>query len=207
MRLTIFSRVMIAQSTLVLLVLVISVFAVGKLRLVSQLNTEAITVDSACISEEKRLLKSFLDEMRNSQKYLLMRDISFRDEYENNKNDFGDSLRKISYIVDTEREKNLISQIGALHESYEQETDLINFGEKGSEASKANLSEGIIERTNELIRLRDQAASSKTARAGAHAASAAEVMFWLTVFGIAGALVTAYLYARGISRPSESACA
>ena len=201
MRLTIFSRVMIAQSTLVLLVLVISVFAVGKLRLVSQLNTEAITVDSACISEEKRLLKSFLDEMRNSEKYLLMRDISFRDEYENNKNDFGDSMRKISYTVDTEREKNLISQIGALHESYEQETDLINFGEKGSEASKANLSEGIIERANELIRLRDQAASSKTARAGAHAASAAEVMFWLTVFGIAGALVMAYLYARGISRP------
>ena len=160
MRLTIFSRVMIAQSTLVLLVLVISVFAVGKLRLVSQLNTEAITVDSACISEEKRLLKSFLAEMRNSEKYLLMRDISFRDEYENNKNDFSDSMRKISYTVDTEREKNLISEIGALHESYEQETDLINFGEKGSEAAKANLSEGIIERANELIRLRDQAASS-----------------------------------------------
>ena len=94
MRLTIFSRVMIAQSTLMLLVLVISVFAVGKLRLVSQLNTEAITVDSACISEEKRLLKSFLDEMRNSEKYLLMRDISFRDEYENNKNDFGDSCAR-----------------------------------------------------------------------------------------------------------------
>ena len=41
----------------------------------------------------------------------------------------------------------------------------------------------------------------KRLRAGAHAASAAEVMFWLTVFGIAGALVMAYLYARGISRP------
>jgi len=201
MRLTIFSRIMIAQSTLVLLVLAISVFAVGKLRLVSQLNTEALTVDSACIIEEKRLLKSFLDEMRNSEKYLLIRDLSFREAYENNKNDFSDSMLKISYTVDTEREKELISQIRALHERYEQETDLINFGEKGSDATKANLSEGIIERTNELIRLRDQAASSKTALAGAHAASAAEVMFWLTVFGIAGALVMAYLYARGISRP------
>src|SRR5208337_3967487 len=201
MRLTIFSRVMIAQGTLILLVLGISIFAVAKLRLVSQLNTQALTVDSACINEEKRLLKSFLDEMRNSEKYLLMRDLSFRDEYESNKNDFSDSMLKISYTVDTEREKELISQIEALHERYEQETDLINFGEKGSEATKANLSEGIIERANELIRLRDQAASSKTALAGAHAASAAEVMFWLTAFGIAGALVMAYLYARGISRP------
>ena len=94
MRLTIFSRVMIAQSTLILLILVISLFAVGKLRLVSQLNTEALTVDAACINEEKRLLKSFLAEMRNAEKYLLMRDLSFRDEYENNKNDFSDSLRR-----------------------------------------------------------------------------------------------------------------
>ena len=39
---------------------------------------------------------------------------------------------------------------------------------------------------------------------GTHAASAAEVMFWLTVFGIAGALIMAYLYARGISRPLKS---
>jgi len=56
MRLTIFSRVMVAQSTLILLILGVSLFAVGKLRLVSQLNTEALTVDAACINEEKRLL-------------------------------------------------------------------------------------------------------------------------------------------------------
>src|SRR5208283_267737 len=121
MRLTIFSRVMIAQSTLVLLVLAISVFAVGKLRLVSQLNTEALTVDATCINEEKRLLKSFLTQIRNSEKYLLLRDPSFRDEYENNKNDFTDAMLKISYAVDTEREKEIISEIGALHERYEQE--------------------------------------------------------------------------------------
>ncbi len=201
MRLTIFSRVMIAQSTLIMLILVISVFAVGKLRLVSQLNTEALTVDAACINEEKRLLKSFLTQIRNSEKYLLLRDPSFRDEYENNKNDFTDAMLKISYAVDTEREKEIISEIGALHERYEQETDLIDFGVNGSEAEKTNLGEGIIERANELIRLRDQAASSKTALAGVQAASAAEVMFRLTIFGIAGALVMAYLYARGISRP------
>jgi two-component system sensor histidine kinase GlrK len=201
MRLTIFSRVMIAQSTLILLILVVSLFAVGKLRLVSQLNTEALTVDAACVNEEKRLLKSFLAEIRNAEKYLLMRDLSFRDEYENNKNDFNDAIGKISYTVDSEREKGLVGEVGSLHDSYEQETDLINFGEKGSEAVRANLSEGIIQRVNELIRLRDQAASLKTAMARDHAASAAEVMLWLMVFGIAGAFVMAYMHARGISRP------
>ena len=104
---TIFSRVMIAQGILIVLIMVLSIFAVGKLRLVSRLNMEALTVDAACINEEKSLLKWFLDEMRNAEKYLLMRDLSFRDEYENNKNDFSDSISKINSAVDSEREKNL----------------------------------------------------------------------------------------------------
>jgi two-component system sensor histidine kinase GlrK len=201
MRLTIFSRVMIAQSTLILLILVVNLFAVNKLRLVSLLNTEALTVDAACINEEKRLLKSFLAEMRNAEKFLLIRDLSFRDEYERNKNDFNDAITKINFTVDTEREKSLLSEIGVLHDNYEQETDLINFGAKGSEATKAALSDGIIERANELIRIRDQAASFKTGMARDEAALAAEVMFWLMIFGIAGALAMAYMHARGISRP------
>lgn len=201
MRLTIFSRVMIAQSTLILLILAVNLFAVNKLRLVSQLNTEALTVDAACINEEKRLLKSFLAEMRNAEKYLLIRDLSFRAEYERNKDDLSDAIMKINAIIDTEREKTLLNEIGTLHDSYEQEADLVNFGQKGSETTKANLSDGIIERVNELIRLRDQAASVKTAMARDQASWAAEVMFWLTIFGIGGALVMAYMHARGISRP------
>jgi two-component system sensor histidine kinase GlrK len=201
MKLTIFSRVMIAQSTLILLILVVSLYAVGKLRLVSQLNTEALTVDAACINEEKMLLKSFLAEMRNAEKYLVMRDSSFLDEYQNNKKDFHDAIVKIGYTVDSERERELLSEIESLHENYENETDLVGFGEKGSEEARAGLGEGIIQRANELIRLRDEAASNKTAMARDHAASAAEVMFWLTLFGIAGGFVMAYRHARAISRP------
>ena len=49
MRLSIFSRVMIAQSSLIMIIIVISIFAVGKLRLVSQLNTRALTVDARVV--------------------------------------------------------------------------------------------------------------------------------------------------------------
>ncbi len=110
---------MIAQSTLILLILVVNLFAVDKLRLVSQLNTEALTVDAACINEEKRLLKSFLAEMRNAEKFLLIRDISFREEFERNQNDFSDSMAKISSVIDTEYEKNLLAEIDSLHDNYE----------------------------------------------------------------------------------------
>ena len=201
MKLTIFSRVMIAHSTLILLILAVSLFAVSKLRLVSQLNTEALTVDAACINEEKRLLKSFLAEMRNAEKYLVIRDSSFLDEYKSNKKDFYDAISKIDYTIDTRREKELVSEIKSLHESYEHETDPDDFGKMGTEEARTSLSEGIIQRANELIRLRDEAASQKTAMARDQAASAAEVMFWLTLFGIAGGFVMAYMHARAISRP------
>jgi len=204
MKLTIFSRVMVAQGVLIMLILAVSLFAVAKLRLVSRLNTEALTVDSACINEEKRLLKSFLAEMRDAEKYILMQDSSFREEYENNKDGFIDAIDRIGSIVDSDREKTLVNDIKSLHDSYEKETDPLNFGRKGSEADRAILSEDIIQRANELIRLRDQAASFKMSTARDHAAYAAEVMFWLMLFGIVGAFIMAYIHARAISRPLKA---
>ena len=103
--------------------------------------------------------------MRNVEKYLLMRDLPFRHECENNKADFNDAITKIGHIIDSEGEKKLVSEIEFFHEIYERETDLTNFGAKGSQTARASLSEGIIQRANDLIRLRDQAASNRMALA------------------------------------------
>ncbi|MFZ2446655.1 MAG: ATP-binding protein [Syntrophobacteraceae bacterium] len=201
MRLKIFSRVMLAQSALIALILVISLYGLAKLHLVSKLNTDALTVDATCVNEEKRLLKSFLAEMRNGEKFLLTRDQSFHEEYTKSRDDFGDALTKVGAIIDTEREKELAAEVGLLHSLYNQELDHLMQGRSGSEESRLRMTEGIIERANELIRLREQATSARTATARDHAASAAEVMLWLTLFGIVGALLLAYLHARGVSRP------
>jgi len=201
MRLTIFSRVMLAQSALIALVLIVSLYGLSRLQLVSKLNMDALTVDATCVNEEKRLLKSFLEEMRNGEKFLLIQDRSFQDAYLKGRNDFQDALTKINGIIDTDREKELTAELSVIHGLYNQELDQIISGQTGSEQTRFRLSEGIIERTNELIRLRDQMSSAKTALARDHAASAAEIMLWLTLFGIAGALVLAYLHARGTSRP------
>lgn len=201
MKVTIFSRVMIAQSTLILIILVISMYAVGKLRLVSQLNTQALTVDVRCVGEEKGLLKSFLDEMRNAEEYFLMRDLSFRDQCRNNRSDFAKGVVNIRKAIGSKSEKALLDQILSLHGQYMKQTDLSDFGKKGSEATRSSLSDRIIRRINELIRLRERAASSKMAEARDEAVSAAQVMYWLALFGIAGAFVMACLNARRISQP------
>jgi two-component system, NtrC family, sensor histidine kinase GlrK len=201
MRLTIFSRVMLAQSTLIALILVVSLYALAKLHLVSELSTDALTLDATCINEEKRLLKAFLAEMRNAEKYLLIRDGAFYDGYTTNKDDFVDALSKITALINTDREKELVTEITMLHTLYNEELNQTISGGAASEQTKSRMSEGIVEKANEMIRLRDQVTSAKTALVRDHAASAAEVLFWLTLFGITGALLLAYLHARGISHP------
>ncbi|MEN6438154.1 MAG: ATP-binding protein [Syntrophobacter sp.] len=201
MRLTIFSRVMLAQSTLIAVILGISLYGLAKLNLVSRLNMDALTTDAACISEEKRLLKSFLGEMRNAEKFLLIGDQAFQQEFLKDRNDFNDTFGRLTPIISSDREKELTTEIGILHNLYCQEIDQATQGYVGSEATKSRMGDGIIERANELIRLREQSTSAKTALARDHAASAADVMLWLTLVGMAGALFMAYLHARGISRP------
>ncbi|MCE5334971.1 MAG: HAMP domain-containing histidine kinase [Desulfobacteraceae bacterium] len=201
MRLTIFSRVMIAQSTLIALILIVSLFALSKLNLVSRLSTEALTVDTTCINEEKRLLKSYLAEMRNGEKFALLRDPFLFDGYEKNRYDFTDSLSRVASIIDTDRERALASEIAAFHAIYEKALTEFFAGAQTDQNAKLVVSEGIVERINELIRLREQSASDKIAMVRDQADSAATVMFWLTLAGIAAALGLAYLHARGISRP------
>jgi CHASE3 domain sensor protein len=144
MRLTIFSRVMLAQSTLIALILVVALFALAKLHLVTKLNTDAITIDAACINEEKRLLKSFLAEMRNGEKFLLIRDQSFQEEYAKNKDDFNDALTKIAAIIDTDNEKEILAEVGVLHAFYNQELDLTISSQSMSEGTKSRMGDGII---------------------------------------------------------------
>ncbi len=200
MKPTIFSRVMIAHGTMILLVMVVSIYALGKLRLVSHLNSDALTVDAACVDTEKKLLKSFLAEMRNGEKYSLLHDRSFHEEYVKNRADLLDSLSKLEYMADGKREKTLVKEIAFLHTQYERK---LNAGPSltGSDDYKTKASEGIIERTNELIRIRELLISEKTALARDHADSAAQFMLWMTTIGIAGALALAYMHARGISGP------
>lgn len=192
---------MLAQSTLIVLILVVSLYALAKLHLVSELSTDALTVDATCLNEEKRLLKAFLAEMRNAEKFLLIRDTAFYEGYTKNKDDFADALSKINAIINTDREKELLSEIGILQNLYEEELDQIILGSAASEQAKARLSEDMVEKANEMIRLREQATSAKTTLVRDHASSAAEVLFYLMLFGMAGALLFAFLHARGISRP------
>ncbi len=206
MRLTIFWRIILAQSALIVLALALGLYAFTELNWLIRLDTSILTVDTTCINDEKRLLKIFLAEMRNAEKYLISRDNGFYSGFVQNNNDFSETLAAIADLVDTQHEKELTEEIRDLQTRYVDEFNtavaILAAAKKGSrEPPKSEVDAGILERINQLVRIREQTVEGKTTAARDRAITAANVMFWLTLGGIVGALLLAYFHARGVSLP------
>jgi membrane-anchored protein YejM (alkaline phosphatase superfamily) len=73
-RLTIFWRVILAQLTLIVLLLGMSLYALVQLHHLAGLSTDLLDTDSKSIEAEKYLLKSFLSQRRIAEKYLVAPD-------------------------------------------------------------------------------------------------------------------------------------
>jgi two-component system, NtrC family, sensor histidine kinase GlrK len=200
-RLTIFRRIIIAQSALIALIVLVSFYAFAQLGKLTRLSTHILVVDSACVQEEKRLLKIFLAELRNAEKYLVLQEQDFYANFLQGKTDFAASLEIISGLVDTSQEKDAVSQISALHARYDAGLHAAMAESTSWEQTRTEISAAIIDKTNEMIRLREQIIANKTAETRDQAAAAARMIAWLALGGITLALVLAYLHARSVSRP------
>lgn len=201
MRLTIFWRVIAAQSAVIALVLVVSLYALARFNQLNALHTRLLTVDSACIGEEKRLLKIFLTEMRNAEKHLVSLDQAFYATFARSADDFKYSLGKIATMADTKREKELVAEIEDLHGRYVRDFELALSKPAPRKPVKGEIGEAILDDANELVRLREQTMMDETAAARDLTISSAQTMAWLTLGGIVAGLLLALLHARGVSLP------
>lgn len=201
MRLNIFWRAIIAQSALIGLALIMSLYALTQLSRLTQLGSSIVAVDTPCLNEEKALLKTFLSQIRHGEKYLALRDPAFKKAFDLAGQEFAETLQHICGLVDLTREQELTNQIRDLHGRYTAELGQAGKTEGSRTPSKAESSEGIIDRISELIRLREQAITDKTTAAHGRAAAAVAIMGRLTLGGICAALLLATLHARGMSLP------
>jgi two-component system, NtrC family, sensor histidine kinase GlrK len=201
MRLTIFWRIMLAQVSLIGLIVVANLYAFSQLHRLSILSEAILTFDSASIEEEKRLLRVFLAQMRITEKFVLFQDKSFHDQFIEGNNDFDRSMRKIAMLIDSPQERDLLGEIRYLHAQYAASLAPISLRSPTASRDRAELSESITTRLIELIRLREEAMAQKTAAAREQTAVAARVVGWLTFGGIGLSVLLAYLHARRVSRP------
>ena len=67
MRLKIFWRVILAQPILIILILMVSLYALSQLNWLTHLNTNILTIDASVIEAEKQLPGTFLSQMRHNE--------------------------------------------------------------------------------------------------------------------------------------------
>jgi two-component system sensor histidine kinase GlrK len=201
MRLTIFWRIILAQLTLIWLILAVSLYAGAQLTWLTSFSTHILATDSSAIEAEKQLLQTFLAQMRNAEKYLLLQDKAFYDHFQQGNRDFLNTLSKLTALVDSPLQRAWLDQVQSLHAQYV--AGLTGSAEQRRRwrEERATLSEKITTQINDLIRYGERAVTDKTAIARDRAAFAATMVRWLT-YGVIGlAVMFTYVHARSISRP------
>lgn len=203
MRLTIFWRVILAQITLIILILAVSLYTLSQLHRFASLSTAILTTDAASIEAEKGLLEVFLVQMRSAEKYLLLRDEAFYTHFIAGGHEFTGRLEKVASLVDTPHESALLDQIREAQARYTTGLTTALTTQSAWQQDKTGLSGKIITGINALIRFREDMATRKTVAARDQAVAATTTVGWLSLGGIVVAILCAYFHARGVSRPLQ----
>ena len=111
MRLTIFWRVILAQSAPIALILAVSLYTLAQLHHSMKLSIDILSTDTVCIELEKRLLRTFLIQMRHAEKYALLQDKTFYGHFTQGYSDFISTLEQIETLVDTPYERDVLDQV------------------------------------------------------------------------------------------------
>ncbi|MGE3540461.1 MAG: ATP-binding protein [Candidatus Tectimicrobiota bacterium] len=201
MRLTIFWRVILAQSILIALVLGVSLYAFTHFQTLARLSTEIVHADATSITEEKHLLKLFVAQMRVAEKYLLWRDEAFYQHFLQGSRDMARALDTVSSLVSSTPEHELLALIRRQYARYAAVLASALLPNSSWEQEKAPLSDSIIMAINDLLHVREQGLFAKATVARDHAIAATNILAGLSISSISTALLLAYLHARSLSRP------
>lgn len=204
MRLTIFWRSMLAQSILIGLILLISLYSHVRLNGLTELGETLVTKDSEVVKEGKQLLKISLSQIRIGEKYVLFNDPGMKESFLSSSFQFRETLDQLAGHVDSLAEKETLRRIEQLHEDYVREVETVAGAQIEGDrdnGKRQEISDRILEKTREFIQVREEAIGVKMTEARDLAAEAAGRIAWIALLGVSGALLLAYFHARAVSDP------
>jgi two-component system, NtrC family, sensor histidine kinase GlrK len=199
--LTIFWRIILAQIALITLIIVVNFYALSQLNQLTSQSAAIVSRDMACVNEAKRLLKIFLAQMRNAEKYALLQDMTFYNHFVDANKDFENGIRRLARLVDSRQEQDVLERVHRWHAQYAATLSVPLSHHSAAQQERNDIGNGITASVDELIRRREEAIAQKTTSARDQAAVAARVVTWLTFGGISLAVIFAYFHARSVTRP------
>jgi two-component system sensor histidine kinase GlrK len=151
-----------------------------------------------------------LSQIRLAEKYLLFKDPGLKDSFNKSSSQFKESLETLCSLTKDESENEPIDEIAKLHASYVSEINkavVVKKGRGEPADRRKEISDVILDKTDELIRYREDAIARKTQVARDIAAESAQMIAWMALGGISGAVLFAFLHARGVSSPLQQLAA
>lgn len=212
MQLTIFWRVILAQSVPIALILAVSVYAQWQLHQLVQISSDILTTSTASIKLEKQLQRIFLTQMRHAEKYVALQDKAFYQLFIEAEGDFKENLAKLQPLLGSTYEQEKLEHVQEVHRRYSSGlAQVYNAGPAQAAQRKTawnrdknELSDKLAAHLSDLVQSHEEMIAMKTAVTRDRATTAAKGVQWLGVGGFLIVVFLAYRHARSLSRPLQA---
>ena len=203
MRLTIYRKMMIGFTIIIVLMIVASTYVMVELRSVAETTRSTLTIDVQAIDLAKQLRTILYEEERYAQRYLIAHDSTYRAVFVENNHSFVRLLDSLSGMLTTPRDHQIILEVGELHDWHFAAVA----GAAGSldpiagEKTRTEAVDTILRSLDELIAARQGVVSASVESIEATTRRSLRVAS-LIVFGtLIAAIGSAVVIARTITRP------
>jgi two-component system sensor histidine kinase GlrK len=130
MKLTIFSRLLIAYLAIFFLVMAVNVYVIAKLRQFNQVTRHIMNTEYGILESGKKLGDSFLSQVRYERKYIVTPDDDLRNQFLSARDEFNRSLTNVLFNADTLPKRESIKKVKSNYDRYlslvEEEVDFVN---------------------------------------------------------------------------------
>jgi two-component system sensor histidine kinase GlrK len=203
----IFWRIMVGYLLVILILMIIIAFSLVNLNRMTRIINVLIYSDQQAIDLEKKMVDSFLSQVRNFQKYQVTGDEAFLNLSRAGHADFLEYSRQLTPKLRSAEERGMADKILATLHDYdvlvENRTNPLDRGNLSSAetGARANTAEGMTGALDSLVNLQQKRTMEQTQGLKAMGARAARVVQVLIVISLFSAVIIAFLVTKGINDP------
>lgn len=209
MNLTIFSRLVIAYSAILLLVAGMSGYTITQLNRLNRITHSILAIEYPTVDLGKKLIDSILSQMRYERKYLITKDKAFYDQFRILEKEFSEDLKKIIPLVYNPQKAGLIDNVKRLHSQYlllfYKEVDIIKNGKIYSPSKYREEKEGLVDQITRclerLITLSQVTINEKMKRSEEIGSKAVRAIVIMSALFLFLGITLSFFITRSINRP------
>ncbi len=200
---------MIGYFTILILVMIVSVYAIVKLYQLNAETSHILRIDNRILDYEEKMTDSILSQLRYEKKYIITKDTVLYDQFLSAEEDFNKFLAKVLLIVDSSEKRDSLSKVNAYRKRFRSLVDKeIEYVQRNQTYPKRKhvqememAVDGILEQLKKLETYSRHDIQQRMASLGESTASAQELAIIMSAIAMVLAIATSFMITRSITKP------